>query len=113
MEELKFTPVGAYDLWRHLGAEVPFFNRWRHRYTTADLAFLAAGASEDGQHQVPANEFFPEYWHLLESQPAGPPGQLARKEFGDKCRRIMFDLVRPCHLPHLFDSFLMYVCLGH
>ncbi|KAJ7934007.1 hypothetical protein B0H13DRAFT_2306040 [Mycena leptocephala] len=83
LEDLEFTPVGAYDVRRHLGAAVPHFNRLRHRYTAADLIFLAAGACEDGRHVVPADEFFPE--------PA--------RAIGDKCRRIMFDLVRP-RLPH-------------
>ena len=86
--------MGVYDVRRHLGVKVPQFNRLRHRYSAADLAFIVAGASEDSNHLVPADEFFPEYWHLYDSQPVGKPGQLARKAFGDRCRRLLCDVVR-------------------
>ncbi|KAJ6456852.1 hypothetical protein C8R45DRAFT_1110651 [Mycena sanguinolenta] len=89
--EVEFTPVGLYDVRRNLGASVPHFNRMRHRYAAADLAFVAAGASEDGHHQTSPDEFFPEYWHLYDSQPVGKPGQVARRDFGDRCRRSVWD----------------------
>lgn len=67
----------------------------------ADLGFLAAGASEDSAHgSVEPDEFFPEYWHLYDSQPSGTPGQAARTEFGDQCRCLLFDMVR-CFLYYL------------
>ncbi|KAJ7815527.1 hypothetical protein B0H14DRAFT_2603414 [Mycena olivaceomarginata] len=82
--EVEFTPVGIYDVRRNLGAAVPHFNRLRHRYAAADLAFVASGASEDGHHQTAPTEFFPEFWSLYDSQPVGRPGQLARKDFGER-----------------------------
>lgn len=102
--EVEFTPVGIYDVRRNLGAAVPHFNRLRHRYAAADLAFVASGASEDGHHQTAPTEFFPEFWSLYDSQPMGRPGQLARKDFGERCRRSLFDLVHIFSLLFLGDT---------
>jgi hypothetical protein len=76
-DELTFDPLGAYDLRRHLGAETDEQGRFmtsRRRFQASEVAFLAAGASEDGQHSVPANSFFPEFKRLRDVLSEGPSG---------------------------------------
>ncbi|KAJ7208236.1 hypothetical protein GGX14DRAFT_566962 [Mycena pura] len=109
LPELTFDPVSVYDVRRHLGAGVPLFNRLRHRYSAADLAFLASGASEDSNHLVQPDEFFPEYWHLYDSQPAGTPGQVARREFADRCRRLLCDVATKYDRATAGTTFIVHV----
>jgi hypothetical protein len=66
------------------------------------VAFLASGASTDGRHILPnAESFFPEFFHLHDTVPVGRTGQLAKREWGDQVRRLIFDLVGCSCLPYL------------
>ncbi|KAJ7086901.1 hypothetical protein B0H15DRAFT_950409 [Mycena belliarum] len=93
--EIKFTPCGAYDVRRHLGAlidELGRFNRSRHKFIASDVAFIAAGSSLEGGHEISPNLFFPEFHDLYESLPPGKEGQNARKVWNDKVRQLIWDL---------------------
>ncbi|KAJ7511767.1 hypothetical protein B0H11DRAFT_2214644 [Mycena galericulata] len=94
-DRLEFTPAGAYEVRRHLGVDVDEYGRFnlsRDSFLASDIAFLAAGASEDGKHSDFPYQFFPEFHALYKSTPKGSVGSVARKDFGMKCRQLIFDL---------------------
>ncbi|KAJ7716701.1 hypothetical protein B0H16DRAFT_1741035 [Mycena metata] len=94
-DNLTFTPGGAYDLRRHLGVtfdELGRFNRSRNKFEAADLAWLAAGASDDGRHSLPSEQFYPEFHDLYDSVPTGVSGQQARRDFSNSVRALIWDL---------------------
>ncbi|KAJ7041289.1 hypothetical protein C8F04DRAFT_1253353 [Mycena alexandri] len=94
-DNLKFTPTGQYDVRRHLGVvldEFGRFNRSRPRFLASDLAWLAAGASEDGHHTPASDKFSPEWHDLWNSLPTGTTGSDARKQFINHVRQLLFDL---------------------
>ncbi|KAJ7495749.1 hypothetical protein B0H11DRAFT_2227267 [Mycena galericulata] len=94
-DRLEFTPAGAYEVRRHLGVDVDEYGRFnlsRDSFLASDIAFLAAGASEDGKHSDSPYQFFPEFHALYKSTPKGSVGSVARKDFGMKCRQLIFDL---------------------
>ena len=58
--DLKFNPLGLYNLHHHIGilaGEPGIFTRYQSCFEAADVAWFAAGASEDNNHHVPANTF--------------------------------------------------------
>ncbi|KAJ7717535.1 hypothetical protein DFH07DRAFT_973558 [Mycena maculata] len=94
---LRFTPLGIYDLRRHMGvfAHSPsIWNTYHHRFEQADVAWLATGASSDNQHHPPHDAgFFPEFLALRESLPLNENGgYLPRIAFGDLVRKVLFDV---------------------
>ncbi|KAJ7725662.1 hypothetical protein DFH07DRAFT_970797 [Mycena maculata] len=94
---LRFTPLGIYDLRRHMGvfAHSPsIWNTYHHRFEQADIAWLATGASSDNQHHPPHDAgFFPEFLALRESLPLNENGgYLPRIAFGDLVRKVLFDV---------------------
>ncbi|KAJ6573765.1 hypothetical protein DFH09DRAFT_1311849 [Mycena vulgaris] len=95
-DNLEFTPRGAYEVRRHLGVDIDEngrFNRSRANFLASDIAWLATGSTEDGQHlTVDAESFFPEFRQLYDSLPQGKAGKEARKAFAAKIRRLIFDL---------------------
>ncbi|KAJ6458736.1 hypothetical protein C8R45DRAFT_1109849 [Mycena sanguinolenta] len=90
--DVNFNPIGAYDVRRNLGVKIPDFKRLRERFLDSNVAFLSSGASNDGRHFPSPDCFFPEYWQLYDSQPTGKAGQVARKQWGDRVRRMLFDI---------------------
>jgi hypothetical protein len=103
LSDLRFHPVDEYNVRRNLGVAMAGFRQHRDRFSASNIAFLAAGASKDGRHNISPDDFFPEFLQLHESQPSGRPGQLARKDWGDRVRRLIFDLVCYMHtLLHLY-----------
>ncbi|KAJ6631846.1 hypothetical protein B0H10DRAFT_1975307 [Mycena sp. CBHHK59/15] len=95
-DRLQFTPTGAYEVRRHLGAEVGGeygrFNRSQEKFFAADMAWLAANSSDDGQHKISPDTFFPEFHHLRDSVPQGEEGQKERKAWSARNRRLLWDL---------------------
>jgi hypothetical protein len=58
--DLKFNPLGIYNLHCRIGAlagEPGVFTRYQQWFETADIAWFAAGTSEDNNHHVPADTF--------------------------------------------------------
>jgi hypothetical protein len=94
---LKFSPIGLFDLRRHLGvlpAEPTIFKQFQTRFRTADFGWFAGGASTDGQHIPVLNSFFPEFDNLRQTLPIGPVGNEARKALQEEVQHAVFDLVR-------------------
>ncbi|KAJ7823340.1 hypothetical protein B0H14DRAFT_3730354 [Mycena olivaceomarginata] len=93
---LKFNPLGLYDLRRRLGVltkEPGVFVTFQHRFRAADLAWLAAGASADAAgHKVPSQRFFPEQRELRNSLPPGDAGSDARRYFEQEVKTLIWDL---------------------
>ncbi|KAJ7269478.1 hypothetical protein C8J57DRAFT_1508632 [Mycena rebaudengoi] len=92
LSSLGCDPVGTFNLRRALGAQVPGFDRHRHRYCASDMAWTASGASEDGHHIVGPDQFFPEFNQLHNLLPAGNAGRETRTAWEEQMRRLIFDL---------------------
>jgi hypothetical protein len=54
------------------------FNASHDKFLASDLAFLAAGASEDRRHTIKADKFFKEFHDLYDSLPQGAAGMSKR-----------------------------------
>ncbi|KAJ6573775.1 hypothetical protein DFH09DRAFT_1311864 [Mycena vulgaris] len=92
---LTFDPLSVFDLRRHLGARMDEVGRYmtsRSKFDTSNIAFLAAGASDDNQHNVDPSQFFPEFDDLRNVTPMGPAGNVERKLFTELARKTMWDL---------------------
>ncbi|KAJ7841161.1 hypothetical protein B0H14DRAFT_3457588 [Mycena olivaceomarginata] len=92
---LRFSPLGLYDLRRRLGVypgEPGVFQRFRNRFLTSDIAWFAGGASTDNKHVPPTPGFFPEFTTLRETLPTGPVGNEARKVLNERMQHAIFDL---------------------
>ncbi|KAJ6568721.1 hypothetical protein B0H19DRAFT_1373239 [Mycena capillaripes] len=94
-QDLKFNPIGLYDLRRRLGVlhrQPGIFTTFRAKFDAADLAWLAAGASDDGQHGVPLETFFPAFHTLRKSLPPASVGREQRTLFSNRIQKVIFDL---------------------
>ncbi|KAJ7269469.1 hypothetical protein C8J57DRAFT_1227228 [Mycena rebaudengoi] len=109
LSSLGFDPISLFNLHRSLGAGTPGFDHFHNRYNSADMAWLALDASEDGHHIVGPDVFFPEYLHLQESQPGGVAGQEARKEFADSARRLICDVATKYDCCTAGTTFIIHV----
>ncbi|KAJ7040518.1 hypothetical protein C8F04DRAFT_1253820 [Mycena alexandri] len=92
---LVFGPVGLYELRRKLGvhaAEPGVFQRYRHRFLTADIAWFAAGASTDGQHRIGQPGFFPALELLRRPLVTGPEGSQVRRALSDQMQVALWDM---------------------
>jgi hypothetical protein len=59
---LKYNLVGLYALQQCLGSlshEPGIFTRFQQNFMVSDIAWFAAGASEDGEHYLKLNQFHP------------------------------------------------------
>ncbi|KAJ7603380.1 hypothetical protein DFH06DRAFT_1350240 [Mycena polygramma] len=93
--DLKFNPLGLYDLRRHLGVlptEPGIFTAFQGRFEAADYAWLAAGTSTDGRHRVQIDRFFTEQLTLRSSLPFGEAGAPPWKTFEAKLKTVIWDL---------------------
>ncbi|KAJ7860597.1 hypothetical protein B0H14DRAFT_3622342 [Mycena olivaceomarginata] len=93
--QLRFSPLGLYDLRRRLGvqpSEPGIFQRFRNRFLTSDIAWFAGGASTDSKHVPTTPGFFPEFTALRDSLPTGPVGNEARKALNERMQHAVFDL---------------------
>ncbi|KAJ7784897.1 hypothetical protein DFH07DRAFT_947969 [Mycena maculata] len=106
LHALRFTPLGIYDLHRHLGifAHSPsIWNTYHYRFTKARIARQASGASTDNQHHPSDPGFFPDLKALRESLPTADDGGYAlRVEFVNQVRELMFDVATM--LDHIIGS---------
>ncbi|KAJ7143243.1 hypothetical protein C8R46DRAFT_1233019 [Mycena filopes] len=95
LHELKLTPLGLFDLRRHLGIfpnNPSLWNTYSRSFNAADIAFIASGASEDNQHHPGAGGFFPELRALRDSLPNDDAGYAARKELNESMRKLLWDI---------------------
>ncbi|KAF7334098.1 hypothetical protein MVEN_02315600 [Mycena venus] len=75
-----------------LGVSQPtLFLSFRDRFRAGDLAWFAAGKSEDGNHILTASTFFPEFETVRECLPTGMDGNEMRKALQEEIQRNVFD----------------------
>ena|ERR1700733_4741501 len=94
--ELKFNPIGIYYLRRHLGflpQEPGIFKRHQQSFLAADIAWFAAGASEDGQHSMNHDAFHAAFHAFRENSPGGRNGTTLWANLRQNIRQLIFDLV--------------------
>ena len=104
--DLKFNPVGLYSLRRRLGTlpkEPGIFTRYKNSFLGSDIAWFAAGASEDNKHHIQRDTFHPLFTISRENLPIGPQGNQLRNGVRTNLRQLTFDLVRLFHT-HLISS---------
>jgi hypothetical protein len=96
-QDLKFNPLGLYDLRRRLGVlrdQRGTFVQHQHRFLASDIAWFVAGSHDDGNHQTESNSFHPMFFearlHTTNAQ--------ERQVFSKKSRDLLFDTVCTCHL---------------
>ena len=74
--ELKFSPIGLFDLRRHIGvfaSEPGVYNDHCTQFDATDLAWFAAGLSTEVLH-LTQNAFPPEFSTLRQTTPTGEVG---------------------------------------
>ena len=94
--DLKFNPVGLYNLRKRLGTlpkEPGIFKKYQQQFMVSDLAWFAVGASEDRTHHVPPDTFHPLFRISRENTPTGPAGNKLRAGVRQHLRQLTFDLV--------------------
>jgi len=94
--DLKFNPVGLYSLRQRLGMlsdQRGVFTRYQQSFLASDLAWFAAGASEDKMHHVQPNTFHSLFGVSRENTPTGVPGNKIRAGVRQHLRQLTFDLV--------------------
>jgi hypothetical protein len=106
--ELKFNPLGLYNLRRRLGAlpkEPGIFTRFKESFLASDIAWLAAGASEDGSHHLLHDRFHPLFQTFREHTPTGSSGQKLRNDVRKRIQQLLFDTV--------FFNFIQFIRFTH
>jgi hypothetical protein len=101
--DLKFNPLGIYNIRRRIGAlanEPGIFTRYQHRFEAADIAWFAAGTSEDGNHHVSTDTFHHAFNVVRSELPSGDEGGKWRKLLRTRLMKLLFDVVR-----HIFIVF--------
>jgi hypothetical protein len=96
LHNLKFNPLGCYDVRRWPGIlkrDPAIWNTHRQRFLASDIAWPASGAS-DNRYHTGFSGFFPELSTLRDSLPQDNQGYIARREFGLAIRKLIWDLVR-------------------
>ena len=94
---LKFNLLGIYNLHHHIGVlaqEPGVFTRYQHQFKAADVAWFAAGASEDNNHYIPVDSFRRTFDVLRADLPSGEEGRKWHKLLRSCLKNILFDLVR-------------------
>jgi hypothetical protein len=112
--DLKFNPLGIYNLRRRIGVlarEPGVFTRYQHQFEAADVAWFAAGASEDNNHHIPADSFHHAFDILRADLPSGDEGGKWRKLLRSRLKNILFDLVRRISIPFIMSS--VYIRTGY
>jgi hypothetical protein len=94
--DLKFNPLGIYNLRRRIGvlaSERGIFNMYQHQFEAADIAWFAAGTSEDNDHYIPANTFHHAFDIVRDDLPTGEEGGKWRKKLHSRLMNLLFDVV--------------------
>ncbi|PPQ69419.1 hypothetical protein CVT26_002457 [Gymnopilus dilepis] len=90
-DELRFHPVGLYDLRSRLmgSVEPSVFQRFRPNFEAAEAAWFAAGLASS-LSDIPSDEFFPEL-HELRRNTSTREGTEIRKALRKRIRTLTFD----------------------
>lgn len=94
--DLKFNPLGIYNLCRRLGAlslEPGVFTHFQENFFAADVAWMAAGLSKDGNHLIMPDTFHTLFSIVREQSPTGRDGGVQRVALQNQIRSLLFDLV--------------------
>ena len=94
--ELKFNPLGLYNLRRRLGAlkrEAGVFMRYKDRFLQSDIAWFTAGLHNDGQHITSRDTYHPLFLTAREHTGTGEPANKLRNKLRDAVRDHVFDTV--------------------
>jgi hypothetical protein len=93
--ELKFNPLGVYNLRRFIGTlpeDPKAYETFCTRFDAADIAYFAAGCATDGEHNVGKDRF-----HLMVedmySCKYGSFSYESRKKLRDRVQALTFDMV--------------------
>ncbi|KAJ7236998.1 hypothetical protein C8J57DRAFT_1529799 [Mycena rebaudengoi] len=92
--QLKFNPIGLYDLRRLQGVLISqpgVYNTHKDRFDASDMAWSFTGASEDGQHEVAPGKFAAAFFTLRKSLPSDDMGWEIRKRFSERICKLLFD----------------------
>ncbi|KAJ6527166.1 hypothetical protein B0H19DRAFT_1275471 [Mycena capillaripes] len=92
--DLKFVnPATVFDVRRNLGVAPArsVFERFSMRFRAADIAFLAAGASSDGKHIPPTDDFHPDFDEFYAAT-SGENGNAMRQAFRSELETLLHDL---------------------
>jgi len=96
----KFNTVGVYNLCQIQGVfpHTPsFFDTFYIKFLSADIAWWAAGAHNDGKHHHPNNTFHPMF-HDFVITGNSPAAKANRKALLAKIQALIWDLVCFCFL---------------
>jgi hypothetical protein len=105
--DLKFNPLGLYSLRQRIGMlcdQRGIFTRYQQSFLASDIAWFAAGASEDKSHDVQQNTFHSLFGVSRENTPTGASGNRLRAGVRQHVRQLTFDLVRLISLFPLHSS---------
>ncbi|TFK78297.1 hypothetical protein K466DRAFT_607125 [Polyporus arcularius HHB13444] len=91
LRDLKCNAIDLHRLRSFLG-EGEVYQQFKHRFDTADLAWLVAGAHKDGKHFINPDQFHP-MWAKARLVRANGKDAIyqARREFRDKLRDLVWD----------------------
>ncbi|KAJ7062972.1 hypothetical protein B0H15DRAFT_958755 [Mycena belliarum] len=96
LHRLQFSPLGLFDLRRRIGIfanDHKMWNMYAQNWRASDIAWFAAGASDDGMHYPGHGQgFFSELVKFRESLPLNEAGYEARKAFGQEIQKLVHDL---------------------
>jgi hypothetical protein len=73
--------------------ESGIFTQFRNSFLASDIAWFAAGASEDNTDYIQSNSFHPLFKTLRENLPTGPQDNQLRNEAHSNLHQLTFDLV--------------------
>ena len=105
--DLKFNPLGLFNLRRRLGAlgdQPGIFTRYQGKFLQSDISWFAAGLHTDGQHFTPVDRCHPLFLTAREHTGVGVQAIRLRNDARDAVRDGVFDLVSTSTLTHLYTS---------
>jgi hypothetical protein len=95
LSQIKYNPVGIYDIRRHCGAlphEPGIYDAHRPCFDAADLAWIATSLSLASNSQpLPPDSFPPEFEELRQGMPANSSG--TRATMRARLLKLIFNLV--------------------
>ena len=101
--DLKFNPFGIYNIRCHIGAlanEPGIFTHYKHWFEAADIAWFAAGTSEDGNYHVSTDTFHHAFNVVWSELPSGDEGGKWHKLLWTWFMKLLFNVVQ-----HIFIVF--------
>ena len=95
-QDLKFNPLGLYNLHRRMGIlnhQQAVFTQFKSNFLASDIAWFAAGTSDDNSHYWQPDSFHPLFQKSREGLPVGKAGDVLRANLCSNIRHLLFDMV--------------------